>query len=300
MCAPKVFAVFFLLFFSIISIHCFAIVEVTDLAGRKVTLNKPAKRAVALAPHIVENIFSAGAGQAIVGAVDYCDFPEEAKKIPRVGAISTFSVEAIVALNPDIVIVWNSGKGANILPKLEALGIPVYASEPHALDDIPKLIRHYGALFNTTTIADNEALSFERKLNRLRTKYKNALVVPAFYQVWPDPLQTLNGQHIVSDVLAMCGGKNVFADLPMIAPKISIESVLTRNPMAIIASGLDHRPPDWLYDWNKWPSIDAVRYQHLYHVPPDFIQRHTVRMLQGAELVCEQLDYARETLEAKK
>ncbi len=271
-------------------------VSVTDLTGREITLKKPAQRVVALAPHIVENIYSAGAGDFIVGAVDYCDYPEQAKTIPRVGAISTFSVEAIVALKPDIVVIWHSGKGANILSKLESLGVPVYASAPHTLEDIPKLIRDYGILFNSRDTAEPVAISFEEKLIELKNRYQNTRHVPTFYQVWSNPLQTLNGDHIISDVISMCGGNNIFSDSPIIAPKVSIESVLRKNPSAIITSGIGKARPEYLNDWKQWKSLDAVKHNNLFHVPPDILQRHTVRLLEGAELVCDKIAQARSSM----
>lgn len=271
-------------------------IEVIDFVDRTVKLSAPAKRVVALAPHIVENIYSAGAGHTIVGAVEYSDYPFAAKSIPRVGAITSFSLEAIVALKPDLVITWHSGKGANILPKLLELNIPTYASAPQTMEDVSKTLQDFGKLFGTEHTATLAAEQFSKELKHLKTLYSSSQVVSVFYEVWPDPLQTLNGSHVISDVISLCGGTNIFNDAPMIAPKVSIESVISKNPDAIVTSGMGESRPDWLDEWKKWPELNAVKHGNLFHVPPDIIQRHTVRMLQGAKLMCEHIEHARQSI----
>ena len=282
-------------FLSTAFVNAFAEVTVKDYLGRTVTLQKPAQRIVALAPHIVENLFSAGGGGALVGAVDYCDYPEAAKNIPRVGAISAFSLEAIVAMHPDLVLVWMSTRGSDVIAKLEALGIATYASDPHSLTDVPRSIRDYGVLTGNQKVAEQAALNYEKKLKQLSDTYQNAQPVSVLYQVWYEPLQTLNNEHIISDVIRLCGGVNAFGDAPTLAPKISIESVLARNPDAIIASGMGEARPDWLDNWRTWHSLKAVQNNHLFFIPPDIIQRHTERILTGASLMCEHLQQVRRT-----
>lgn len=278
---------------SAVSAVCHGQISVTDYLGRTVTLEKPAQRIVALAPHIVENLYSAGAGDRLVGAVEYCDYPEEAKKIPRIGAISAYSLEAIVALKPDLVVVWHSGFGGKSLPKFLELGLTVYASDPTSLEDIPRSIRDYGILTGQQATADKAADNFTTRLQQLRETYRDQQALSVMYQVWHQPLQTLNNQHIISDLIQLCGGTNTFGDAPTIAPKISIESVITHNPDVIIASGMGEERPEWLDHWNKYPGLTAVKNQNLYSVPPDIIQRHTLRILQGVERVCEVLEVAR-------
>jgi len=268
-------------------------ISVEDYAGRQVLLKQPATRIIALAPHIVENLFSAGAGNTLVGAVDYCDYPEAAKKVPRVGAISNHSLEAILALKPDLVIGWDSGYGRLSIKKIEKLGIPVYYSNPSKLDDIAKSIRDYGKLTGHKEQADQEAERFQAQLDKLRSTFQNSQQVSVFYQVWNSPLQTLNNDHIISDLIRLCGGVNAFGDLPSLAPKLSIESVLARDPDVIVASGMGEQRPEWLDDWKQWSSLSAVAQHNLYFIPPDIIQRHTARILEGASLMCTHLDHAR-------
>lgn len=268
-------------------------IVVTDDFGRQVVLEKPARRIVALAPHIVENLYSAGAGEWLVGAVDYCDYPEAAKKIPRVGAISAYSLEAIVALKPDLVVMWNSGLGGKVLPKFLELGFTVYANDPKTLDDIPRSLRDFGVLTGVPEQGEKAAAEFSARLQKLRQDHSAQQPLSVLYQVWNQPLQTLNNDHIISDIIQLCGGTNAFGDAASIAPIISIESVITRNPDLIIASGMGEEKPEWLDDWKKYSGLNAVKNGDLYFVPPDIIQRHTVRILDGAERVCAALLAAR-------
>ncbi len=271
-------------------------VEVYDYLQRKITLEKPAQRIIALAPHIVENLYSAGAGDRVVGVVDYSDYPEAAKNIPRVGRISSYSIEAIVALKPDLVVVWRSGHGGKVMDKLLALGLKVYANDPRVLEDVSRSIRDYGKLAGTEAIAETNAKQFEARLKTLRDAYSNASPISTLYQVWNDPIQTINDTSIISDVIRLCGGANVFGDSAAVVPKISVESVILKNPQAIVASGMGEERPEWLDMWRTWRNIEAVKRDNLFYVPPDIIQRHTVRLLDGAEHLCLHLATARKKM----
>lgn len=271
------------------SLSAAAAVEVTDFAGRTVRLDQPAERIVALAPHIVENTFSAGAGDKLVGAVSYSDYPETAHAIPRVGSFNAWSLEAVIARDPDLVLMWGSGNSLESLPTLERLGIPVYISEPRRLEEIPRTLRAIGTLAGSTDIAEQQARAFERELARLRDRYDRTRPLSVFYEIWNEPLQTLNGEHFVSDVIALCGGHNIFADAGLLAPKISVEAVLERDPDVILASGMGVARPEWLDEWRAYPHLRAVRGQSLFFIPPDLLQRPTTRLLQGARQLCEML-----------
>ncbi|MFT4610423.1 MAG: iron complex transport system substrate-binding protein [Cellvibrionaceae bacterium] len=266
---------------------------VTDYANRLVILDNPAKRIISLAPHITENIFSAGAGHLIVGAVDFSDYPEAAKIIPRVGNIQGFSAETIVALKPDLIIAWGTGHSANIIQKLIDLGLTVYIDEPKILEDVAKSIQDIATMTGQKKLAAKSIEAYLQKLDVLKQRYSGREKISVLYQVWDKPLRTISGDHIISDVIGLCGGQNSFADAAVIAPKISIESVLARNPSAIIASGMGSERSDWLDNWSKWRSLRAVNDKNLFFIPPDLLQRHTVRILQGAEILCDQLETVR-------
>ena len=268
-------------------------VSVVDFQGRTVTLPAPAQRIVALAPHIVENLYSAGAGERLVGVVSYSNFPETARSLPQVGSFNAFSLEQIVAARPDIILMWGSGNGAGALEKLERLGIPVYISELRQLADIPASIRLLGRLAGTRSSAEVEAARLEQGFAELAERYRNADRVSVFYQIWHEPLQTINGDHLISQIIALCGGDNIFADVATLAPRINLESVLARNPDAIVAGGMGTAHPEWLDDWHRYPGLRALE-AGLLVVNPDLIQRPTARVLEGARDLCSQLQRVRE------
>jgi iron complex transport system substrate-binding protein len=268
-------------------------ITVEDFAGREVTLAQPAERIVALAPHIVENLYSAGAGERLVGVVSYSNFPVAAKQIPEVGSYSAFSLEQIVALRPDLVVMWGSGNGMQTLSKLEGLGIPVYVSELRQLSDVPHSIRRLGQLAGTASASETEARRIEGELQRLVRLYGGAHELTVFYQIWNEPLQTVNNEHLISEIIALCGGRNVFGDAPALAPRINVESVLQRDPDAIVASGMGQARPEWLDQWRRYPSLKAVTGEALFFINPDHVQRPTARVLLGAERLCQQLQTIR-------
>ena len=264
-------------------------ITVEDFAGREVTLAQPAQRIVALAPHIVENLYSAGAGERLVGVVSYSNFPAAAKQIPEVGTYNAFSLEQVVALRPDLVVMWGSGNGMQTLSKLEALGIPVYVSELRQLSDVPQSIRRLGQLAGTASASEAEARRIEGELQRLVRLYGGAQELTVFYQIWNEPLQTVNNEHLIREIIALCGGRNVFGDAPALAPRINVESVLQRDPDAIVASGMGEARPEWLDQWRRYPSLKAVTGEALFFINPDHVQRPTARVLLGAERLCQQL-----------
>ena len=271
-------------------------IQVTDYLGRTVQLAQPASRIIALAPHIVENVYSAGAGDKLIAAVNYSDYPPEARELPQLGGYQSLSLEAIVARQPDLVLAWGSGNGDTLIRQLERLGVTVYVNEPRTLEDVARSVREIGTLAGTQAVADRAADQFLERMDLLRSQYREATPVSVLYQVWNQPLQTLNGEHLVSDVIRLCGGRNAYADAEPIAPKINMESVLERDPQAIVASGMGEERPEWLNDWRQWPGLTAVRHNNLFFVPPDIIQRHTLRILEGAALFCRHIDTARQRL----
>lgn len=269
-------------------------IHVTDFSGQKISLSKPASRIVALAPHIVENVYSAGAGENLVGAVAYSNYPDQAQSLPLVGGYASTNLEKIVELNPDLIIAWQSGNKTKNIDQMKQLGFTVYVDQPHSLEDVAKSLRDIGTLSGHSQAAEAAAVQYLKQLQDIRQQNKHKSSVSVFYQVWNDPLQTINGQHIISNAMSLCGGQNVYADEATIAPVINIESILQRDPLAIIASGMSDARPEWLDDWKKWPSLTAVQKGNLFFVDPDHIQRHTIRILLGVKSICEQFDLARQ------
>lgn len=268
-------------------------IGVVDDTGATVRLAQPAQRIVSLAPHLTETLFAAGAGGRIVGTVEYSEYPPAAGKIARVGGYSRIDMERVLALRPDLIIAWQSGNAAAHLERLRSLGIPLYLSQVNRLEGIAIEIERLGVLAGSPAVADRAAESFRQRLAGLQKRYGNRPQVRTFYQIWKQPLMTVGRRQIISDVIHLCGGDNVFGKLETMAPTVNVEAVIAANPEVIVASGMDESRPEWLDDWRRWTTIAAVARDNLFFIPPDLIQRHTPRLLDGAERLCRHLETAR-------
>lgn len=268
-------------------------IRLEDDMGNTLVLERPAQRIISLAPNITEMLFFIGAGGNIIGADEYSNYPEAAKHILRVNNYAAANYELILSLKPDVVIAWHSGNGDQIISRLRQLGLPVFVIEPRKLDDIGTIFKRFGILAGHENEAEKKALAFSRDLARLRKDFSKKPAVTVFYQIWNEPLITLNGKHLVSDVIRLCGGVNVFDDAIPLVPYVNIEAVIRANPQVIIASGSSEESPRWLGMWNSWPAISAVKNGHVHAIPPDLMQRHSMRILDGAGKMCEILEEAR-------
>lgn len=283
-----------------VSLSAQAAVSATDDAGQLLTLAHPAQRVISLAPHVTELLYAIGAGEQLVGADEFSSYPPAAKSLPRIGRAGALDLERIVALHPDLVVGWGSGNASAQVAQLQRLGIKVFISEPRALADVASSLRRLGELTGKKVGAGAAAAEFETGIAQLRQRYAESKRLSVFYEIWDKPLMTVNGQHIISAVLALCGGENVFADLKPLAPSVNLEAVLRKEPQIIIGSGSDETRPHWLDDWRRWPRIPAVTHNNLFHIPPDLIQRHGPRLLDGATRVCEALESARQRMTATR
>lgn len=272
-------------------LHASAAVSVKDDDGNIVTLQQPAQRVISLAPHVTELLFAAGGGSHVVGVVSYSDFPEEAKKIPEVGSNRELDLERIMALKPDLIVVWRHGESERQLEMVRKLGVPMFHSEPQKLEDIPNDVAKLGQLMGTDATAGRSAGQLRGRLAELRTRYASRPVVRSFYQVWDKPLYTLNGSHIISDALHLCGGTNIFATLAVTAPVVNVESVLQENPEAIFATA--GKNDGGVSMWKAYPTVTAVRNGNLFVVDGNLLNRAGPRMIAGAAQLCEKLELAR-------
>jgi iron complex transport system substrate-binding protein len=268
----------------------FAAVAAVDDAGRSIALDIPARRIVSLAPHATELIFAAGGGAYLVGVSEYSDYPPDAKRIASVGGIFTLDLERVLALKPDLVVAWGSGNSASQVAKLRALGIKVFESEPRDFAAVASTIERLARLTGTEAVGQAAADSFRTRLEQVKARYRQRPPVRAFYQIWGSPLMTVNGAHLISAALRLCGGENVFADLPQLAPTVSIESVLKENPEVIFASSANDEA---FAGWRRFPRLLAVARGNLYSINADLMNRAGPRVLDGTESLCKQLDAAR-------
>ncbi len=273
------------------SLQAQAAVSVKDDAGATVTVAKPAQRVISLAPHVTELLFAAGGGSHVVGVVSYSDFPEEAKKIQQIGSNREVDLERIMALKPDLVVVWRHGSSERQIEMVQKLGIPMFHSEPQKLEDIADNVQKLGQLMGTESVAGPAAANLRARIAGLRARYAKRSVVRSFYQVWDKPLYTLNGRHIVSDALRLCGGENIFDKLPVTAPVVSVEAVLQENPEAIFATAEKNYGGVSL--WKPYGTLTAVRNNNLFTIDGNLLNRSGPRMIAGAEQLCEKLELAR-------
>jgi iron complex transport system substrate-binding protein len=267
-----------------------AAVTVTDDAGRTVTLKAPAHRIVSLAPNITDALFAAGAGDYVVGTSRFSDHPVEAKRVAIVGDATMIDLERIVGLKPDIIVVWRSGTPAAQVEKLGRLGIPIFYSETTRLADVAPATRRFGTLAGTQAQADRNAAAFDASLARLRADYAGKARLKVFYQIWDRPLMTIGRAQIIDDALDLCGGDNIFADLPQAAPTVTREAVLARDP-DVIVSGDGGR--DALADWRQSAFLSAVKHDNVIVIDAPTIALPSPSILASVDLLCHELDEAR-------
>lgn len=281
------------LFACLMAGQALAAISVRDDYGNAVTMQKPAQRVIAMAPHVTEMLFAAGGGDHIVGVVTYSDYPEAAKRISQIGDNRQVDIERVIAMKPDLLVIWRHGSSERQLEQLSKLGIPMFYSEPHKLDDIADSLLRLGQLLGTEKIAQQAAADLRQKLASLTMQYANRPTVRMFYQVWDKPLYTLNGQHIVSDAIRLCGGANIFADLKVTAPVVSVEAVLQEDPEAIFSTA-ERSPRDGgLEIWKPYKTATAVRNGNLMTLNGNLLNRAGPRMIEGTAALCEKLEQAR-------
>jgi iron complex transport system substrate-binding protein len=276
----------------LLSTQAQASITVRDDDGNAVTLPRPAQRVIAMAPHVTELIFAAGGGDKIVGTVSYADFPEAAKKIPRLGSNREVDMERVIAMKPDLIVVWRHGSSERQIEQLRKLGYPLFHSEPKKLDQIADNVISMGKLLGTEAAAEAAAKEMRQKLASLRTQYASRPPVRTFYQVWDKPLYTLNGAHIVSDALRACGGENIFAALKVTAPVVGIEAVLEADPEAIF--GTAEKDYGGVALWRPYGQLQAVRQGNLFTLNGDLLNRAGPRMIEGTAVLCDKLEQARQ------
>jgi iron complex transport system substrate-binding protein len=263
--------------------------------GVEVQLSRPAQRIVSLAPHLTELIYAAGAGEKLVAVSAYSDFPEAAKKLPQVGDSSNLDIERLIVLKPDLVLAWKSNISPFNVERLRRMGVPVWVSETRKLGDIAARIREIGLLTDTLPTAEKAAHDFEQRIADIQLIAIGKQTVSTFIEIWHDPLLSVNGEHIMSEVVGLCGGKNVLDHAKVLTPAIGLETLLEANPQAIIGGGSASNDDDFRRVWANHPSLRAVRNGHLFHLNPDWIQRATPRILLGAEIVCRSLAGVRQS-----
>ncbi|QYF94041.1 cobalamin-binding protein [Massilia sp. PAMC28688] len=271
-----------------------AAVTVVDDTGKRVTLARPAQRVISMAPHVTEMLFAAGGGARVVGVMNYSDYPEQARSLPLVGSSSQLDMERVLALKPDLLVVWQGGNTERQLAQLKSLGIPMFFSDPRKMAQIGETVARLGQLMGTERQAQAASAAFRAELAALSARYAKRPPVRMFYQIWDKPLYTLNGTQIVSDAMRLCGGVNVFGHLQVTAPAVSIEAVIEQDPEVIFAGDRGEESDAGLNIWRPYQGMLAVKRQNLFTLKGGLLARAGPRMVQGVAALCEKLELARQ------
>ncbi len=256
-------------------------------------------RIVALAPHIVENLYAIGAGDLIVGTLDYADYPQEATKIERIGGYNGISIEKLLMLKPDMVIAWKNGNQAEDLAQIKRLGIELYLSDPRFIEGVASEILKLGQLTGHIEQSKQVAETFTAKLNAIKVTQKDKTTLTGFYQLWPEPMMTVSKNTWINQLIETCQVTNVFANSDTDYPQISIENVIVTKPQVIIIPDEKSKRVIPTVNWQQWPEIPAVKYEQFISVNADLLHRFTPRMLDGLAQMCDKVDISREFIKSQ-
>jgi len=266
-----------------------AAVTVSDDTGQHVTLPAYPTRIVSLAPGATEMLFAAGAGRHVVATVQYSDEPPPARQVPRIGDVVAVDMERLVALHPDLAVVWPGGGNPAQIAEITRLGIPIYRQQVNRLADIAASLRRLGLLAGTSEVADRAARNIESRLSALKTRYETGRHPSVFLEVWNHPIYTVGGAHLISDAITLCGARNVFGDLRDLGPAVDVEAVVARNPDIIVAAPPPGSGAEWLADWKRFPTLRAVRSGNLISFEDQRLTRLGPSVVDATEGLCKVL-----------
>ncbi|MDQ7050703.1 MAG: cobalamin-binding protein [Enterobacterales bacterium] len=255
-----------------------------------------AQRIIALSPHSVEILFALGVGDRIVATLEYADYPQAAKKIPRVGNFSGIKIEKILALKPDLVIAWKGGNKASDLEKIESLGMNLFYSHPKNVNQVIEEILALGRLTGTQNVARNLAKKLSKQYRTIKNSYSDKSKIKVFYQLWHKPLRTIGGDNWLNSLISDCGGKNIFEKAKAPYPAVSFESVVMAMPEVIIIPDNSKNFTHKAKLWSAWPEITAVNKDQIFSLDGDLLQRFTPRAIEGLRQLCKSIDQARDSL----
>ncbi|WP_338478631.1 cobalamin-binding protein [Pseudomonas trivialis] len=241
-----------------------------------------AERIVSLAPSLSEIMLELGAADLLVGVLDGGERPAALANVPSVGHYGQLDMERLLSLQPDLILLWPGSVGPAQREQLQRLKIPIFVAEPHSLEQLASQVQTIAEQVGRADAGRQLATRLRQRLLELRQQYQRAEPVRVFYQVWNQPLYTVGGGQIISDALAVCGARNVFDDLTLPAPQVSIESVLQRDPEVILAGDQPQ-----LNAWKAWPSVTAVAQGRLLVVPDKGLERPSGQMIDALAKLCE-------------
>lgn len=250
-------------------------------------------RVVTLAPHLTELMFAIGAEGLLVGVSEFSNYPPAAQDLPRIGNAFRVDQEALALVAPDLVLAWDGGTPQHVITELGERGFTVRVIQSGGLDDVAAALHQLGALVGHVAEADEAARTFDQQLGAMREQYGDRPPIRVFYQVSLRPLYTVNGRHYISELIELCGGNNIFADLDDLAPLVGVEAVIDRDPEVLLAA-VSGEESNEFSEWLRWESLAANRFANHFTVPGDLIARPTPRLLEAGAKVCAALDRGRQ------
>jgi iron complex transport system substrate-binding protein len=262
---------------------------VPDDTGHTVTLHSIPTRIISLAPGATEMLFAAGAGKHVIATVEYSDEPAAAKQVPRIGDVVAIDMEKLVALRPEVAVVWPGGGNPAQIEEIGRIGIPIYRQQVNTLADLAGSLRRLGALAGTQEAAEQAARNIEVRLATLEHTYENGRHPSVLLEVWNHPVYTVGGTHLMSDALRICGARNAFGDLRELGPAIDVEAVVARNPDIIVAAAPPGAGLDWLADWKRFTTLRAVRAGNLIAFEDQRLTRLGPSVVDATETLCKVL-----------
>ena len=266
-------------------------VQVIDARGTTLRLPQPAQRIVTLAPNLTELVFAAGAGERLAGVARFSDYPPAARRLPVVSDAVQVDLERLLVLRADLVLAWQGGTPPDVIARLERAGLPVFVAGASGLDDIARNITAIAQLAGTTAAAEPARAAFDADLRALRAHLHEGAPVRVFYEIWDRPLMTVNKAHLISEIITLCGGVNVFAGLGALTPEVSREALLAARPDIVLGGSSADTPAAFAARWAALPP--PFNGWTARHLPTDLIQRPTPRIVEGARRLCAHLDAVR-------
>jgi iron complex transport system substrate-binding protein len=273
---------------------------VTDDTHERVLLSAAPERIVSLAPGTTEMLFAAGAGGHVIATVDFSDDPPAARAVPRIGDSNAIDLERLELLRPDVVVVWPGGNNPAQITQIAALGFPLYRQQIDALADIGPSLRRLGALAGTGAEADAAARRLELELAALRRDFASRARVRVLLQVWDHPIYTIGGTQLLSDAMRLCGAENIFDDVRVPGPAVTLEAVVSRDPVAIIVAAPGTSAHEWLKDWSRFPHLRAVRAGNLFVFADPRLTRLGPSILPATRELCDVIEQARARAQSLK
>ena len=248
-------------------------------------------RIVALSPHLAELVFAVGAGDLLVGTVEYSDYPPQALSVARIGDAFRIDSEKLAALRPDLILVWSGGNPRSLIDALRRDGYRVVELAATGLGSVADQLLRIGEITGHEERAGRAADRYLANVERLRVENLRKPPIRVFYQITERPLFTIGRKQVISEVISLCGGINIFSDLDSLAPVVSMEAVLLRNPQVILSAETGSGNP--LDIWLDYSAVAAVRLENLFLVDASLLARAGLRLADGAAQVCRLLDQAR-------